>query len=513
MKKLLLALLFAFQVASAQEDLNMQVALSFPLASPGIENARADLVPADLDGDGRFEWILACGTKWIRAYSHAGTLLWSRSFSNGYASPLYHGYQIQAWDLDGDGREEPIVFTKHTDSDYAYLAVLEKESGATLADAKLWFTGEAGQYTDGNGLIAIAFTREARRPTILVSIDDSSRHILRAYEYTTSPTGLTLLWDTKTVNGGHFRSSGHSFWPCDSDGDGVHEIVFVGKHIIEAATGRLLWKLEDLGGDHVDGLMCADVDPDNPGLEFVTVGATGTRLWDLDRREMLWKIPAYKLLDPQTALILDAEPSNRGLEILVRERFSTADRAGHLLDRLGNILWSKSESEMPSLAIDANGSRATLEVLTDGHSRITTARDVLLTENGWFWNRQSPPLDGAEYWDRWKFQAIPMDVIGDPREEVIIWGQRLLVVGTPSGVLNEQIPSFRHDPLYRLAKRTKYRSPLFFDYGGTTTPPEPPVPPEPGDSCSHRLIVRLGGKEIVAEDTLTISVMVERIQR
>ena len=61
-----------------------------------------------------------------------------------------------------------------------------------------------------------------------------------------------------------------------------------------------------------------------------------------------------------------------------------------------------------------------------------------------------------------------MDILGDAREEIIVWNKNCVKIGQNMESFSGGIPSFRNDRQYRLrlsGARQLYRGELFFDYG------------------------------------------------
>lgn len=473
-----LALLLPYSIAALPcvgrdpSAVSMKVATQFALGGVGIENQTAAFVAADLDGDGAMEWVLANGTKWAKAYDTNGSPMWSRTYPGPANADNFMCSAITAWDLDGDGREEPIVFTQKSASGYAFLSVLDPATGATKADAQLWWHPT---YANRPAIAVIVGRGPTSPPAIWVCYDNPTSSHFRAYEYRAGQSSLSLLFEKPTLSvGDKNQQSGHSMFPYDANSDGVHDVVFYGTFAVNPTNGNRLWRMSNFAwSDHADGLVAADIDPTSAGSEVAAVGMGGTSCYRVSDGTLLWKVPTSTIADPQNIMVLEADCSKPGLEVLVKERSSTANRRSFLLSSKGAVIWSKNDGEIPEMQVDLDGNRSEDEVFTAGMSQVRSPFDVLLGGNSWFWNLASDPA----YWNRWKFNAFAQDVLGDSREEIIVYGQTKFIVGTNQKALANPPGSFRDDPTYLLSRRTKNRAATYFDFRGTAGEPPPPPPP------------------------------------
>jgi hypothetical protein len=284
------------------------------LDGDGHENVRSKLIVADVTGDGRPDWILKNGFRLMKAYDHDGAKLFERRNPDGFAngSP-WHPFVDLAWDLDGDGRAE-IIVTWHK-PDGHYLQVLDGETGAVLREQKLWH----GVMPEKNNqiLMALAFPDGGSEAVILVEDGLATGRQSRGFdEIRAFDPALNELWIASTPRGGHY------LFPYDLDQDGSTDVVFAGKHVLDA-DGRLLWTMSGWGGDHVDSLAAGDIDPGRAGYEVVAVGSTGTRMYGVEDGALLWHVRTSAIPDPQSVAIGELDPDAAGLEIIVKERAAT----------------------------------------------------------------------------------------------------------------------------------------------------------------------------------------------
>ena len=426
------------------------------LDGDGHENVRSKLIVADVTGDDRPDWILKNGFRLIKAYDHDGGKLFERRNPDGFANGTpWHAFVDLAWDLDGDGRAE-IIATWH-EPDGHYLQVLDGETGAVLRERKLWH-GVAPK-SNNQILMAIAFIDGGSSPVILIEDGLATGSQSQGYdEVRAFDRELNEVWIAETPRGGHY------VFPYDLDQDGITDVVFAGKHVLDP-HGRLLWTMSGWDGDHVDSLAAGDIDPTRAGYEVVAVGRTGTRMYGVEDGAMLWQIDTTAIRDPQHVAIGELDPDAAGLEIIVKQRASEPDRITYLLDHRGQIRHHVNRGPRPYLNADLDGDRRVDEMIA--MEGIVT--DLLLTQisdGAWYAGAQSltsaeRQLHPHEMWNPFPFVQ---DVLGDAREEMIVWGRHALVVGTPTR--GTSAAWLRDDRAYQLrgVNQAFNRSGLYFDF-------------------------------------------------
>ena len=426
------------------------------LDGDGHENVRSKLIVADVTGDGRPDWILKNGFRLIKAYDHNGAKLFERRNPEGFTNGTpWHPFVDLAWDLDGDGRAE-IIATWH-EPDGHYLQVLDGETGAILRERKLWH----GVVPKANNqiLMAIAFIDGGSSPAILVADGLATGRQSQGYdEVRAFDRELNQLWIARTPHAGHYM------FPYDLDQDGTTDVVFAGKHVLDP-HGRLLWTMSGWGVDHVDSLAAGDIDPARPGYEVVAVGQSGTRLYGVEDGAMLWQIDTTAIRDPQHVAIGELDPDAAGLEIIVKQRASEPDRTTYLLDHRGRICHQVSFGPAAYLNADLDGDRRVDEMI--GARGVVT--NLALTETsaaGWYEGAQglSPAERELHSHDVWNPYPIVQDVVGDGREEMIVWGRHALVIGTPAR--GTEAPSLRGNQAYeaRGVNQAFNRAGIHFDF-------------------------------------------------
>ncbi|HZA68050.1 MAG TPA: hypothetical protein VE592_13940 [Geminicoccaceae bacterium] len=429
------------------------------LDGDGQENARSKLIVADVTGDGRPDWILKNGFRLIKAYDHDGAKLFEHRNPDGFANGApWHPFVDLAWDLDGDGKAE-IIATWHK-ADGHYLQILDGETGAVLRQKKLWHD----RAPRGNNaiLMALMFPDASARPVILVEDGLATGAQSRGYDHIRAfDRELDTLWIASTPDAGHYM------FPYDLDQDAATDVLFAGKHVLDA-QGRLRWTMSGWGADHVDSLAAGDIDPTRPGYEVVAVGRTGTRMYDVEDGSILWHLDTSAIPDPQHVMIGELSPAAAGLEIVVKERASEPGRETYLIDYRGRIHDRVSHGPAPYLNADLDGDRRVDEMIA-GRG---VATDLSLTEtsnDAWYVGAQglSGNERGLHPHEIWNPHPIVQDVLGDAREEMIVWGRHALVVGTP--VRGAGGASLRGHRAYQLrgVNQAFNRAGLYFDFRTT----------------------------------------------
>jgi hypothetical protein len=429
------------------------------LDGDGQENARSKLIVADVTGDGRPDWILKNGFRLIKAYDHDGAKLFEHRDPDGFANGTpWHPVIDLAWDLDGDGKAE-IIATWHK-PDGHYLQILDGETGAILREKKLWH--DRAPRANNAILMALMFSDTSARPVILIEDGLATGAQSRGYDRVGAfDEALNPLWIASTPRAGHY------LFPYDLDQDGATDVVFAGKHVLDA-QGRLLWTMSGWDADHVDSLAAGDIDPARPGYEVVAVGATGTRMYDVEDGSLLWHLDKSAIPNPQHVAIGELDPAAAGLEIVVKERASEPGRETYLVDHRGRIRDRVSHGPAPYLNADLDGDPSVDEMIA-GRGVVTDLSLAETSDDAWYVDAQS--LSGHERQlhphEIWNPYPIAQDVVGDAREEMIVWGRHALVVGTPGR--GAGAASLRDDRAYQLrgVNQAFNRAGLYFDFRAT----------------------------------------------
>lgn len=307
------------------------------------DSARAQKVGlADLDGDGRFDylvkhpdfntdpyqqpgyWKKSEDTYKLEAYRHDGTFLWRYDMGWAIEEGIWYS-PIVVYDLDGDGKAE--VFCKagegdprepsgHVKSGPEFLVVLDGLTGQ-LRRRLPWPSREG--FDDYNyysrNLLGVAYL-DGRRPHLIV--ERGTYKIIKVQAY--DPM-LALKWSWE-ASGEYqsYRGQGmHGMHAADVDGDGRDEVV-IGSAALDD-DGKGLWNRR-VG--HPDVCYVADVDPNRPGLEIFYGIEPGRQsntvcLVEAKTGQRIWGSPEITVHVHGQGMIGDIDPTHPGMECYAGE--------------------------------------------------------------------------------------------------------------------------------------------------------------------------------------------------
>ncbi|NQT25580.1 fibronectin type III domain-containing protein [candidate division KSB1 bacterium] len=481
---LMISLLILFPLTSAFSD--VQVIRHIDLSANSVADHRMTL--GDLNGDGDLEFVFNDGRRSIKAFDQQGNQLWQIFNPNDPGvEEIYHNNTISVYDIDLDGKAEVICYLE-INSEH-HLAILDGETGQVQTSIQVPFPAPRDHERFGlesyymQDHIAIANLRGLDVPQDILAIHASKLKIA-AYSYESG--SLVQRWFFITDHWGY--SSGHYAPPYDIDGDGRDEVL-AGADILDE-NGNHLWSVgllpfspdnPDWGLDHVDAMTCADIDPDNPGMEIIAVAMTGMWLYAADGTQ-IWFLPT-KLTDPvngyfagegvQEVLVNDFYPDIPGLEMVIYSESMGGSQSVAMFDKSGNVIRWGDQDYGPrrwiTCAMDWDGDRSMAEI----YSR----KGVFTRE----FSRLNYSMDWSEVHtiDQDEFPPLVADVSGDHREEILWYDQdEILILHNNSTLIGEALPSPWQSLKYRLRYANwNHCSPMYFDWGNLDSDPPPPPPP------------------------------------
>lgn len=472
-----------------------------------------DASVGDLDGDGEYELVL----KWtgrerqsgeagytsapiLEALEFSGTSLWRIQLGPNIRDGS-HYTQFMVYDLDGDGRAEVACKTADGTTDgtgkvIADAAVDYRDKGGQVLDGDEFLTvfdgrtgkalatvpyipprGEIEEWGDDYGnrvdrfLACVAYL-DGKRPSLIMARGYYSgrngrrgRTVVAAWNWRDGQ--LVPLWnfDTRAPELREYVGQGfHNLAVGDVDGDGKDEIMYGACAIDDDGTG-----LYTTGFGHGDAGHLGDLDPNHPGLEYLTVheSANGTT------------IPGMCFRAAGTGKVLWSKSPKgdvgRGVAADLLAEFPGAECWGGkglgLFDCHGNLVGPQPRSMNFLIWWDGDPLRELLDAnwigkYEDGQIRRLFEDPDCVANNS---TKATPCLSG--------------DLFGDWREEVI-WrtkDSRHLRVYTTTIPTDRRLVTLMHDPVYRLAiawQNTAYNQPPhpgFFLGHGMTDPPWPQI--------------------------------------
>ncbi|SBT65397.1 Cellulose binding domain-containing protein [Micromonospora sediminicola] len=463
-----------------------------------------DASVGDLDGDGRYEFVLKwdpsnakdnsqsgyTGTVHVDAYTLTGARLWRVDLGRNIRAGA-HYTQFQVYDYDGDGDAEVAMKTAdgtrsgtgqvignasadhRNSSGYVlagpeYLTMFDGRTGAALSTVDYDPPrGTVSSWGDSYGnrvdrfLAATAYL-DGQRPSLVMARGYYTRAVIAAWDFRDGTLRRRWTFDSNASGNGAAAGQGnHNLSVADVDGDGRQEIVYGAATIDD--NGRLLYST---GNGHGDALHVGDLDPARAGLEVFKVDEDASKpsSWMADARtgQILWQTAPNG--DNGRGVSDDVWAGSPGAE-------SWSSAVDGLLNTRGQNVGRKPSSANFLIWWDGDPVRELLDGTkvdkygTGGETRLLTGGNVA-SNNG---TKSTPALSG--------------DILGDWREEVV-WrtadSTALRIYSTPV-TTGLRLPTLMHDPQYRVAvawQNTAYNQPPHpgFHLGdGMSTPAAPNI--------------------------------------
>jgi hypothetical protein len=419
--------LSAMGAASSTAPLAMRVVTRIDLDGDPLLNVRGNVYPIDLNGDGKYGFVHFNGYRFMRVFDAAGRKLWQIDNPAGrvHRDPL-HRDTLAVLDADGDGDQDIVhcwldggrkmlLVQRGRDGAVLHKVALDGAPGDECQIAALRVAGRA------TPLVLVAHQNASGCPTAGNYIDTWGRTV--AFD-----VDLNELWDRNTCYAGHY------VYPVDENADGFAEKIFIGRHLYTPSGTRIC--SFDLGNTHADGVQVADLDPDQPGLEAVVVGAAGIKAVSVARNcAPLWSIPLGTIDNPQQMALARLDPASATPIIAVREKGTVDQATLFYLDGKGRILARLPGSALPRTIplqnANLDGKTGSDELLIE-YARVLDLSGNVRLGTEWYWNlrgsklNQVPPPSGFDSWPPYPFA---MDLDHDGRDEIITWSQSLIVVG------------------------------------------------------------------------------------
>lgn len=381
---------------------------------PATVDSRGGIVTADLDGDGRPDFLVTVPGH-IAAYANDGSKLWIlktpirvASKAEQYGLPGHHGPGIQAADVDADGDTEVLFLTDDS--------VIHAVNGATGVEEWSALPRVPDEAERWEHLVIANFRGQGDRDLLLQATNRKGYRMgrfLSAFSIQDLEIGLLEpLWERDDFLG--CAHTGARI--ADLDLDGRDEVL--GGTII-GFRGKILYTLPKLGeGGHLDAIYAADVRPEFPGIEVVALEERHpNRVFVYGLGGLIWE-SHFKNQEPQNAAIGEFDPEKAGLEIWCRSRYDTHQKpfvfnargrkiADYALKKVRPKGWTEAGVEVIS-PIDWTGEKKQLIAAKERHkSGHVGLLDPMI---GQFVKRIKTKAD----------RLYVADVSGDWREEIIV---------------------------------------------------------------------------------------------
>jgi hypothetical protein len=422
----------AGRAGKAKSTLRVDVLKKINLDGNALDNAYSNLVPADTNGNGRYEFVHWNGHRIMRTYDQRGAKLWQ--VTNGSArkqgsSTYIHRDDAAVLDLDGD-RKDDILHCWQSGSTKRLVA----RDGAT--GRQIRHVNLSGQSNTRGSFCRMAVYRKEkdRKPIILVAhnqpggsskcgrrnwVDNWTRVV--AYDLK-----LKRLWHTDTCDAGH-QTAG-----VDADGDGSMEHFFAGKYALDF-NGKIRCTLSGWAkNDHADGIRVAKLDPRKRTVHAIAIGRTGGGAYDARTCKRLWKLPSV-VKNPQHIVVGQFDPAPRPLSLMIAQRNTRPDSDSFVINAEGRVARTIRKREIMGMQnANLDGDPRTDEIVSMFGEVFNGRGDRILSKN-WYWGLKGSKVKerkGTSY-DKWVAYPLLFDVDNDGREEMVTWGQSLIVVGRP----------------------------------------------------------------------------------
>jgi hypothetical protein len=417
--------------SNGKSSLSVEIVKKIELDGNALDNTYSSVLPLDFNANGTSEFLHWNGHRIMRLWGGAGNKIWQITNSSGrrQSSEAYtHRDSAAILDLNGDGRDD-VLHCWQSGSE-RLLVARNGVNGKEIRRASL-----AGQSNSAASycLISVYRKQSDKKPIVLVSQQQSGGssacsnknymdNWVRVVAY---DTNLKKLWSTDTCHAGHQTAE------VDADNDGYAEYVFVGKYALDF-NGKIRCTLKGWSsGDHVDAIRVGKLDPDSSRITAVAVGMTGGGGFDASNCNRLWSYPK-EVVNPQELAIAQLDPAPKPLSITVTQRGSNTTKT-HVLDRNGKVVRTIGYRVVPLQNAELDGDKRTDELFSMFGTVFSGAGKKLLSSD-WYWNLKGSKVktvSSSNEYDKWVAFPLLFDVDKDGREEIVTWGQSLIVVGRP----------------------------------------------------------------------------------
>ena len=415
---------------------------------------------ADLDGDGRYDFVLkqphdnidpyvkywkrSPDTYKLEAYRHDGKFLWRHDLGWAIERGIWYSPYV-VYDLDGDGKAEVAAKTGEGDprdedgrvqSGPEHLTILDGLTGKPRAQAA-WVPREpfmarpSGYNYSSRNQMCVAYL-DGKTPCLVVERGTYNLIILVAYELHGNALRELWRWDNRKESRRYWGQGAHWMHAADVDDDGRDEVVIGSAVIDDDGTG--LWST---GLGHPDHCYVGDLDPARPGLEMYFGMETRQRerngmcLADARTGAILWGHQGFTRHVHSCGMCSDIDPRHPGSECY------SADT-----DARKKPAWARLRTcRGKVLSEDMSWGFGPRVVYWDADPQ----RELLRGSRIWKYGRKgtlAPRIEGR--------MVAVADILGDWREEIVTSVAGELRIYTTTIPAVDRRPCLMCDPLYRL---------------------------------------------------------------
>ncbi|HEX2526560.1 MAG TPA: hypothetical protein VHL31_09735 [Geminicoccus sp.] len=415
--------------AGTARSLRVEPAIKINLDGDPFDNVYSSLLPLDMNGNGTSEYVHWNGHRVMRLYGRAGNKVWQVTNSTGRRQDwtrYMHRDQAVVLDLDSDGKED-ILHCWQSGSTKTLVA----RDGATGEEIRSILLRDQSVSVSAHCRISVYYKQSDRKPIVLLGETQAGGSAAcGGRNYTDNwarvaafDTSLRFLWNINTCDAGHMTAG------VDANADGYAEYVFVGKYAIDF-NGKIRCTLSGWNGsDHVDAIRLARLDPSKSEFQAVAVGRTGGGAFRPKDCGRLWSVPVK---NPQEMVIAQLDPAPAALSITVTNRSGqSAPVVTTVLNGRGQKVRTYNSVIEPMQNAQLDGYRRTDEVIGMFGQVFNGKGDMLLSRN-WYWNLKGSRVKERttdNIYDRWVAYPLLYDMDSDGKEELVTWGQSLIVEG------------------------------------------------------------------------------------
>jgi hypothetical protein len=410
--------------------LSMRIIRRIQLDGDPLQNVYSNVRPIDIDGDGAFEFVQYNGYRFMQVWSSSGQKLWRVSTGRGRLHNYRKGTQrdtVAILDLDGDGKQD--IAHCWAQAGRKVLVYRRGRDGAVIRTRTL--TNNDKQECQ----IAAFRMAEGRETLVLVSHTFKSKPACAGGDFVDTWAKTVAFdlqqrqkWTTRTCDAGHYA------YPLDPDYDGYAEGILVGKYLLRA-NGTIKCKLSSWPSvDHADSVAVGDVDPSRAGVEVVAVGQSGLAMFDSDTCRQIWRISKGVVRNPQHVALSKLDPASPAPLLIVEEKGTVRNGRTYIIDGKGRILDRQRTVAMPMQNANIDGARGVDEHV-GSFGTVTDRKGNVRLSRSWYWGLKGTRVRETfrgpypTSYDRWQAFPLVFDFDRDGRDEIVTWGQSLIVVG------------------------------------------------------------------------------------
>lgn len=416
--------------ASSTSTISMRVTTQIELDGSALNNVRGNLYPIDIDGSGRFGFVHFNGYRYMRVYDRTGRKLWQIDNPSGRVHrDFIHRDTLAVLDSNRNGTQE--IVHCWVSGGRKQLVVRSGVTGKVIRAVNL------DASADSECQIA-AFRVFGRSQPIILVAETNKRGCAKAGNYidvwgrtVAFDPDLNRLWDRNTCAAGHY------VYPVDGNGDGYAGSIFIGRHQYDPQGNRIC--SVDLGGTHADSVAVADLDPGRRGLEAVLTGANGVKAVSAAQTcATLWSLSNSTIYNPQHATLARLDPNSSVPTVVIHQKGTVSNASVYFLNGAGRIqakyARSKVNAQMPFQNANLDGATGTDELMIF-FGRVLDRSGKIRLGTGWYWNLKGSKVKAIKPptgFDTWSPYPLVMDLDRDGRDEIVNWGQSLIVIGKAS---------------------------------------------------------------------------------